>query len=791
MKILPSTGLEILEFDKVINCIKSQCMSEQGREACNKILPGVELPVIEHELCIVSDVKSLIDEGANLLNSAFPRLEKIIKNLAVEGYVLPGEDIFQIWHVIVLSREISTLFDADRKVEYPALYSVVSQISDPDYSIHKIETILDEEGHVRSDASPVLINIDADRKNKKAQGSKIFQVIIRKYAKDGWLVDTLESVRNDRRVLAVHAEFKRKIRGIVHDQSATGRTAYVEPEEMIEINNDLFELQAARRAEEYRLLATLCEELRPFIEDFEAAEQTLVDIDVYSAKARYARQIDGEKPVVQEEPILGIQQARHPLLLLKNKSEGKETIPFDLALHGHNRMLLLSGPNAGGKSILMKSVGLLQVMLQSGLLVPVDDDSVFGIFKKICVELGDRQSIESDLSTYSSRLVDMKLFLQESNAETLVLIDEFGSGTDPKLGGAIAEGILNQLYQNEAYGVLTTHYSELKVYAYKKKGVVNGAMVFDKDNMAPTYKLRIGKPGSSFTFEIAEKTGLPKRVIAYARNRAGKNTRALEELIIDLEAQKQQLDQQVADISGKEAKLDRLMRNYEKMQTDLTAQRKRMKLEQKERDYQHLSQLNKELEKSIRVAKEKANLKASQKQLAKVKEARREARESISSINEDLSLRAKRDVNREWRVGDPVRIGGATHAGRIERMDKKSATVIVGQLRMTVPLKDLEPAGEPISINPTLSIKSNVSKQSGFNTLLDLRGMRAQEADSLMEKFMDDALLAGVNLLRIVHGKGTGALKRMVDQKLNEYPVVHIDQPVDQHGGSGVTIVTL
>ena len=253
MKILPSTGLDILEFDKVIDCIKRQCVSEQGKEACGEIFPGIELTVIEHELRIVSELKALIDEGSHVLTAAFPRLEKILKKLSVVGYVLSGQEIFQVLHVIVLSREILAFFDAEKKEEYPALYTVVSQISDTEDSIHKIETILDEDGNVRPDASPVLINIDADRKNKKAQGSKIFQVIIRKYAKDGWLADTMESVRNDRRVLAVHAEFKRKIRGIVHDQSATGRTAYVEPEEIIEINNDLFELDSARRAEEYRL----------------------------------------------------------------------------------------------------------------------------------------------------------------------------------------------------------------------------------------------------------------------------------------------------------------------------------------------------------------------------------------------------------------------------------------------------------------------------------------------------------------------------------------------------------
>jgi len=791
MQIYPSTGLEIIEFNKILSHVSGHCLSVQAKQAALEITPFVEPNEIRDQLAIVGDALEIISNESFAFGAGIPPVEKILNDLRVVGFVLGAEEIGEIKSLLVSAASVFDFFEEEKQLAYPNFYGIASQVPDVSEWIKAVDAIINEEGEVRPDASQVLKNISREIDLKRREGDKVFQSVVRKYSKDGWLADTLESVRNDRRVLAVKAEYKRKIRGIVHDQSATGKTAFVEPEEIIGLNNDLFDLHSARRAEEYRLLAELCNVLRPHADVIEIVEQILVEMDLYFAKARLGRDIDGTIPTVLDKPDLGLKFARHPLLLMKNSRERKETVPFDLDLHGANRLLLLSGPNAGGKSILMKSVGLLQVMVQSGIPVSTEASAEFGVFNKLCVELGDRQSIEDDLSTYSSRLLDMKQFLEVSDSDTLLLIDEFGSGTDPKLGGAIAEALLDSFHKKQVSGVLTTHYSELKVYAFKKKGVLNGAMIFDKEKMASTYKLMVGKPGSSFTFEIAEQTGLPKSILAYAREKAGKNTQALEDLLRDLEAKTHKLDIDLADLTNKQRNADRLIKNYDQMREDLAVQRKRFKLEQKERDYQHLSRLNKELEKAVRIAKEEKNAEKAKKQLAKVKKEREKARSSITNINDDLSKRSVQEIKKDWAVGDPVRIRGGEHTGKIELLDRKKATVIVGQLRMTVSLKDLIPAGEPLQINPTVSIQSNVTAGSGFNSLLDLRGMRVHEAHKLLEKFIDAAYLADAHMLRIVHGKGTGALKSMVEKTLRDYSVESIEQPEDKQGGAGATIVTL
>lgn len=791
MQIFPSTGLEIIEFTKVLSLVSAHCLSEQARVAALELRPEADPDSIRDHLAIVQDAMRILTDESFAFGGGIPPVKAILKDLSIEGYVLDLENIVEIRSLLMTARSVHEFFEEEKQTIYRKIFSIASQVPDVSGWISEINAIVNDEGEVRADASPVLKNIAREMDAKRREGDKVFQGVVRKYQKDGWLADTVESVRNDRRVLAVRSEFKRKIRGIVHDQSATGRTAFVEPEEIIGLNNDLFELHSARRAEEYRLLSELCNVLRPHTDVIEVLELVLVELDLIFAKARFGRDIDATIPKVLDKPDLGLKFARHPLLLLKNSRVRKETVPFDLDLHGANRLLLLSGPNAGGKSILMKSVGLLQVMVQTGIPVSTDASAEFGVFKKLCVELGDRQSIEDDLSTYSSRLYDMKKFLEVTDSDTLLLIDEFGSGTDPKLGGAIAEALLDAFHKKGVSGVLTTHYSELKVYAFKKKGVLNGAMVFDRKKMASTYKLKVGKPGSSFTFEIAEQTGLPAEILDYARKKAGKNTRALEDLLRDLEAKTNKLDRELEQLDEKQKHVDRLMQNYEKMRNDLAVQRKRFKLEQKERDYQHLSKLNKELEKAVRIAREEKNAEKAKKQLAKVKKEREKARASITDINEDLTKRSTHKVKKNWEVGDPVRIRGGQHTGKIEQLDRKKATVIVGQLRMTVPVKDLVPAGEPIQINPTVSVHSDVSTGSGFNSLLDLRGMRVHEAHELLEKFIDEAFLADAHMLRIVHGKGTGALKAMVEKTLRSYSISGIDQPEDQGGGSGVTIVTL
>ena len=789
MRVIPSSALEILEFHKVLALVGERCTGEVARQKCSGIVPREDARWIREELMIAGDAMRIHEEQLTVITGAYPRLEDVLDQLRVDGLVVPGEELIDLLAVLLQVRDVLTFFNSEHGERFPHLAGLSSGLPDPADAINAMTAVLDEEGQVRPDASDTLRSLAKSLAARRRQGDQLFEKVIRKYADQGWLSDTLESMRNGRRVLAVISERKRQIRGIIHDQSATGKTAFVEPEELIEVNNDVIEIQGAIRAEERRILLELCDQLRPSVPYFAVAEDVLSEIDLYLAKGRLGMALKGACPEISDQPVLHIEQGRHPLLFLKNREGGKTTVPFDLHLQKGNRILLLSGPNAGGKSILMKSVGLMQVMVQSGLPIPADARSEFGVFEKLCVELGDRQSIENDLSTYSSRLQDMKEFVAAATDRTLVLIDEFGSGTDPKLGGAIAEAILDALIKRGVHGVLTTHYSELKVYAFRKKGVVNGAMVFDQESMAPSYQLRVGVPGSSFAFEIAERTGLPKEVLGYARKRAGKQTRALEDLLIDLERQKHALSEKLKAVREQERNLDKLVRNYERLQQDLTAQRKKFRLEQKERDYQHISQLNRELEKSVRAIRESHNLEAAQKELHRIKEAREEVRQEIGEIN--AALAQERSAKVTWRVGDFVKVQNGLHTGQIERLEKNQATVIIGQLRMNVPVTDLTPAGDPLEINPRASVQHDLARQpvGQFNPLLDIRGLRADEAGELLEKFLDGALMSNTSPVRIIHGKGTGALRRLVVDKLKEYPAVETRHPEDQAGGSGTTIV--
>ena len=790
MKVLPSNALQILEFDTVLKLIASQCYTPMGKEQVLSMTPGSNDAEISQQLALNDEALNLSEHDIRFVDGAFPTIVRYLPNLGVDGYVLEADQMLEIRQFLsAVNFAASSLTGVEEELA-SSLKLLTAELPDLTVQMEAIDRILDEEGQVRPGASPELKRISRQLGIKRGEVDRVFQSMLRTYHDKGWLADSGESVRNGRRVLASRAENKRRIRGIIHDQSASGRTAFVEPEEVIELNNDIVDLHASRRAEEYRLLKDLCDQLRPYTEELELAEEILVQLDRHNACARFARSVNAVKPTIVAGAGFKLDHARHPILFNKNQVEGKKTIGFSLELGEKNRILLLSGPNAGGKSILMKSVGLLQVMVQSGLLVPCDPNSVFGIFEQVFVELGDRQSIEDDLSTYSSRLNDMRDFLEQANERTLLLIDEFGSGTDPKLGGAIAEALLHKLKQKEVLGVITTHYSELKAYAHKSRGIVNGAMIFDKESMRPTYQLRVGKPGSSFAFEIAKRSGLPEDVIDYARTKSGRNARAMEELIAELDAQKALLDKDQRQIERQRAQLEQLTRNYETMQTELTAQRKRMKLEQKERDYQHLSKLNKELERAVRQARESQNLERAKKELEKVKEARTTAREQLVQLNEDLSP-VHTAPDRDLQPGDTVRIRGASDAGRVDSVDRKYANVIIGQLRMRVPIKDLEFAGEPIEVNPTRSVSTDISSQIGgsFNSMLDIRGMRARDALDVLQRFMDSALVSGSSYVEIVHGKGTGALRKLVLEKVTEYPISGTEHPEDAQGGSGTTIV--
>ena len=795
MQLLPRDLYEKLEFDKVLELLEKECLGELGIKTVQELQPVDDVQLIERSLNETRAFKSSLDENEMLPISAYKVISEELNMLEVEGYVLPEEGLRNIRGILSITRDIFRFFKPARRENYPALYAVIREVSFDEGLIDSIEKVLDEEGNIRPDASPELLKIRRQVQSKQKELERQFRIIINEYRNKGWLSDNIESFRNGRRVLSVPSEHKRKIRGIIHDESTTGKTAFIEPEAIIDINNDIFDLETEERREIYKILRELSAELRPYVPQMHLYQDIIGHFDFIQAKARLAHQMEAVQPKLFDKPHFAIQQGRHPLLYLKNKNQNKTTVPFDFSFFSGNRILMLSGPNAGGKSITLKSVGLMQLMLQAGLLVPVEEGSEMGVFKELFADIGDQQSIEDDLSTYSSRLENMRNFLERSGKESLVLIDEFGSGTDPKIGGAIAESILKELNHKKVFGVITTHYSNLKIFAFKTKGIVNGSMYFDKDSLSPTYELQVGRPGSSYAFEIAEKSGLSKKVLGYAKHRTGKNEKAVDQLLVDLQQEKQELENRLREMKERESKLEKLIKNYEQLHRDLEYRRKKLKLELKEQALQQAARDNKDLERLVREIKEQQNLKKAKEVAMQAREERKQLSEEVGGLREEIYYKpiAKEEKNREIQVGDFVKLrtGGAT--GSVESIDRKQAVVMMGQMRITVKLRDLQHAKAPLEVQSSKSVQADTIAQSAkFESKLDIRGMRYDEALKVVEDFVDQALISNTNNLQIVHGKGNGVLRKAVRRKLKEYNVdMDIWHPEQQQGGDGVTFIEI
>lgn len=795
MQLEPKNLFEKLEFDKIIKLLENDCYGELGKAAIQRLKPDTDKVKIVRRLNEVREFKLSLTENDRFPVGNYLDISEDLRLLEIEGFVLPEEGLQRLNVILRLVNDMFTFFKPERQEMYPNLYNIIRNTTFDKSLMAAIEKVIDEEGTIRPDASPQLSRIRRSIGAKQKEMERVFSRMINDYRSRGWLTDNVESFRNGRRVLSVPAEHKRKIRGIIHDESTTGKTAFIEPEEVIEINNDIFDLLTEEKREIYRILKELSATLRPYVPQLRHYLELVARFDFIQAKARLAVQLNAQMPKVINKPRLGIEMGYHPLLLLKNKQLGRETVPFDLTLFGENRILMLSGPNAGGKSILLKSVGLLQVMLQSGLLIPVDEISQFGIFHNIFADIGDQQSLEDDLSTYSSHLKNMRTFLEGANDRTLVLIDEFGSGTDPKIGGAIAEAILNELNEKKVSGVITTHYSNLKIYAFKTTGILNGSMLFDKDNLAPTYQMKVGRPGSSFAFEIAQKTGLNKKILNYAQHRTGANEKAVDQLLVDLQQEKQELEEKLLQAIEREQKLEKLIRNYETLHRDLEFKRKKVKLEAKEQSLQQSARDNKEIERLIREIKEEKNLEKAKELAARVREEREQLAEEVMELREKVYNEPALVSSKKGpiEVGNYVRLrsGGAT--GLVEAVEKNTAIVQVGMLRMTVKLRDLEHAKAPLDVQSSRSVQMDtVANTATFESKIDIRGMRMEEAVKVVEDFVDQALMSSANHLRIVHGKGNGVLRNAVKAKLREYGAIKsVTHPEEEFGGDGVTLVEL
>ena len=794
MELLPKDIYEKLEFDKILALLEKECAGELGKAAVAEIGPITDIQVLERLLNEAKEAKIIVERRDPFPLGAYADVAEDLRMLEIDGYVLAEEGLRRLNILLLFTRDIFKFFNPGRQLNYPYLYAIIRQVVFNEELIREIERVIDEEGNIKPDASPELARIRRHIQNKQRDLDRQFRLLIDEYRRKGWLTDNVESFRNGRRVLSVPAEHKRKIRGIIHDESATGRTAFIEPEPVIDINNDIFDLEQEERREIYRILRTLSAVLRPYVPLMQTYREVIIRYDVIQAKGRLASKMKADIPRLTDKPFFGIVQGRHPLLFLKNKYIGKKTIPFDLRLLGANRILVLSGPNAGGKSITMKSVGLLQLMLQSGLLVSVDPMSEMGIFHRLFADIGDQQSLEDDLSTYSSRLSNARLFIEQADARSLVLIDEFGSGTDPLIGGAIAEAVLDELNEKEIFGVITTHYSNLKVYAFKTKGLVNGSMHFDKDKLSPTYELKIGRPGSSYAFEIAVKSGLPETVLKYARKRVGKNEKAVDELLVDLQREKKEVEDHLISLKKREQEIDKLIKSYDQAFKELEYRRKKMKLDAKELALQQSAQSSREMERVIREIKEQQNIERAREMAIKAKEERQQLSQEVTTLRESIYSTAEEGVQKDTpiAVGDFVRMrtGGAT--GKVETVDKKNAVVMMGDLRMTIKLRDLQHANIPLQVQNTQSIQSDIDRSVNLPLKLDIRGMRYEEALKVVEEYVDQAILASANSLRIVHGKGNGSLRKAVRSKLREYNVgMKLSHPAPEQGGDGVTVVEL
>lgn len=694
MKLFPQSADVQLEFDKIREIVHQYCNNELGRTRAAQMRIHTRKEYIELELSQTHEYLLLLTGGQYFPNEASLHLQRELKLLGIQGAVLTGEDFMQIRRLAENTQQLFRWFDADRISSYPALHKVISETYYEKAIIQVIDEVLDESGQVRDNASEDLARIRMSLFRKRSELRRMFDKIIQKLNKSGYTADIEESFLNGRRVVAVQAEYKRQVKGIFHGESDTRRTTFIEPEETIELNNEIFSLESEESKEVYRILRELTKRLRSHAPLLTQWHEILGEYDFIRAKARFASDINGVFPELADRSQIDLVKAYHPLLYLYNKKQGKPTIPVTLKLDERSRILVISGPNAGGKTVTLKTIGLLQMMVQAGLLVPVAPGSVFGIFKQLMIHIGDTQSIEFELSTYSSHLKHMKHFMEHANGRTLFFIDELGSGSDPNLGGAFAEVILDELLRKHAYGVVTTHYLNLKVMAGKTAGIVNGAMAFDEKNLLPLYQLNIGKPGSSYTFAIAERIGLEKRIIDKARKLVDEDHFSLDKLL-------NRTEQDLRKIEDKEKELQKLLKQNEKLKKDmelhLDKEKHRQQVElQREQNriseerIKYLKEMERKLKQIVfdwRRAEGQEDKKELIKQMQVLLFAQKQ-KQVTEKKQKKLNARYM-EIGGEPKVGDLALMRQNNQVGTVKELRGRKAILQFGLMPITVDLDDL------------------------------------------------------------------------------------------------------
>jgi len=863
--IYPQNYEQKIGFDEIRRILKGQCQSSLGQEKVDEIVFSDNAVVVNEQLEQVREMRRLMQAQEKPEMNYFFDVRESVARIRMENTHLEENELWDLRRSLETIGIIVTFLNKNNGDEekpdylYPALHRMAENVQTFPAMIRRIDSILDKFGRIKDSASMVLAGIRHDMEQTAGSISRTLYTILHAAQRDGLVnQDTAPTLRDGRLMIPVAPGLKRKINGIVHDESATGKTVFIEPAEVVEANNKVRELEAAERREIIRILTVFSDELRPQVQEVLDSYQFLAQIDLVHAKAEMAEQMQAFEPQVIAEPHMDWIRAIHPLLRRSLEKKGEKVVPLDITLSNIQmrnekgemrkdvgRLLIISGPNAGGKSVCLKTVGLLQYMLQCGLSIPVGDRSTVGLFQNIMIDIGDEQSIADDLSTYSSHLLNMKNMMKQANSHTLLLIDEFGGGTEPTIGGAIAEAVLKQFWQKEAFGVITTHYQNLKHFAEDHPGVVNGAMLYDRHQMQALFQLSIGQPGSSFAIEIARKTGIPEEVIKDASDIVGSDYIQSDKYLQDIVRDKRYWEGKRQTIHQHEKRLEvrgeRLDASIEEIERERKAILNRAKAQAEEL----LAEANRKIENAIREIKE---AQAEKEQTRLIREELQEFREQVQNddtrglmseedfakklrqmeerkarkaqrkekkgeeqkaVSEKLAERAKaslNDANRPLEKGDCVRIKGTNSIGEIEAIQGKQVTVIFGGLRSKVKLEQLERTDKRKEVHQNaadkhahLAIQTShmtratmEDRRQNFHQDLDVRGMRGDEAIDTVMHFIDDAILIGLSRVRILHGTGTGILRQLIRQYLSTVP--NVKKAKDEHvqfGGAGITVVDL
>jgi len=783
--VYPSDFETKLGFDQIRQYINNYCFSTLGRNAVAGIRFRTEYKVIKALLDQGSEFKSIRERAIPFPLSQYYDPSELYQVIAMVDSFIEAESLREIALSVQVIEDCFSFLEKEQDT-YPNLFQLTLSVALPRTIKNAINSRIDDMGKLKDNASPELLRIRKKLKDESGRARRLVDQMFREAVDNGMVPEGSSPViREGRVVIPVLSEYKRKIKGVIMDESATGQTLYMEPTEVIEANNEIRNLELEERRESIKILRELTALLRTHLPALKLGFDFLGQLDAIQAKTRFAFDIEATLPQLVDGPELDWFNARHPLLFLNHK--GKiPVVPLTINLNTHERFLLVSGPNAGGKSVCLKTVGLIQYMVQCGLLVPLDEQSEAGVFHHIFLDIGDQQSIENDLSTYSSHLRNMRYFVDRANEETLVLMDELGAGTDPNFGGGIAEAILKNLVEKKVWGVATTHYYNLKLYAEHNKGIRNASMQFDSKKLEPRFILDIGKPGSSFALEIARKTGLGK-IIKEAEDIIGKDLTGLETLIKKVNDEKQELTVREQDVKDKEKKYNELFDKYNQLNQELETRKKEIINKAKEEAALLIRQTNKEIEKTIRHIKENR---------AEKKETKR-VRQSLEGLKENVKPSTERRAvnNEKIKEGDYVKLLGQDVSGKVVSLKGNSAVVQFGDMRSSINVDKLvkSSAKEDKVSNTRRSFGVDLlAKQTNFNPTLDVRGMRVEEIIPVLDQFLDDAVLLGHGGLRILHGKGGGVLRGVVRERLKQNKnVVSFDHEHIERGGDGITTVVL